>query len=654
MKKTCIRIFKSALSLMVAAGLIFSDGLIVNAATADGLPGKYDLRDDGLVTPVKFQNPWGTCWAFGAIAAIESSLLSYMGETSESYKAKSNGQDFDLSEKHLAWFAMQPVTEDVCESQVGEGMYPVNPTGDQSDYYAGGGEPILVGTLLASGIGPLFEETFPYRGKEGFTTKDYYIDHPEDMVKVYENSLGCTFEEYYKKLIEAGKLGKQIEVLKSDRMISDDVTEENFTESDLKEALLSDMLRRVREGNSYSEFDDWTIDEKNKNGTPNRNMNAGFVLSDGNLLPEFSVKDENGKWAGVNEEGMRAVKQELLEGRAIYVGFCADTSLPGQSDDATFLNEDTWAHYTFKDCEANHAVCIVGWDDDYSKDNFISGHRPPGDGAWIVKNSWGSETEYKVTDKGEKIGCRPWGVTDEKGRHTGYFYISYYDKSLVRPETINFSANIAANGESMYVLAYDYMPSAGLSATVQDDKIIRTANVFKNDSGEDLELVSFSTKTGGQNAQVVYDIYKLRDGAESPEDGEYLGRRRAFYPYAGFHREDMMKGKTIKDGETISIIATETVVNDDGNRVYEYVINNSYNEAGARAKEDNWYAVGIVNKGESYLFRDNKWIDWSDVMTDEVASELGDSAAGRLAIDNFSIKAYMVRSGSHVNKGGLQ
>jgi predicted outer membrane repeat protein len=50
----------------------------------------------------------------------------------------------------------------------------------------------------------------------------------------------------------------------------------------------------------------------------------------------------------------------------------------------------------------NHAVCIVGWNDTYSKYNFND--TPSGDGAWIVRNSWGPD----------------WG-------NEGYFYVSYYD-----------------------------------------------------------------------------------------------------------------------------------------------------------------------------------------------------------------------------------
>ena len=76
---------------------------------------------------------------------------------------------------------------------------------------------------------------------------------------------------------------------------------------------------------------------------------------------------------------------------------------------ATYYNETTAAYYygVSKGTNANHGVAIVGWDDNYSRSNFTAGRRPPGDGAFIVKNSWGTD----------------WGKD-------GYFYLSYYDKVL--------------------------------------------------------------------------------------------------------------------------------------------------------------------------------------------------------------------------------
>ena len=51
---------------------------------------------------------------------------------------------------------------------------------------------------------------------------------------------------------------------------------------------------------------------------------------------------------------------------------------------------------------SDHAITIVGWDDNFSKDNFKEDNKPVHDGAYIVLNSWG-----------EEFG------------DSGYFYISY-------------------------------------------------------------------------------------------------------------------------------------------------------------------------------------------------------------------------------------
>jgi C1A family cysteine protease len=42
---------------------------------ATSYPATFDLRTTGKVSPVKDQNPWGTCWAFATYASLESTLM---------------------------------------------------------------------------------------------------------------------------------------------------------------------------------------------------------------------------------------------------------------------------------------------------------------------------------------------------------------------------------------------------------------------------------------------------------------------------------------------------------------------------------------------------------------------------------------------------
>ena len=80
------------------------------------MPESFDLRNvdtdgDGngdrcFVTPVRLQNPFGTCWGFAAIAAAEISILgNNLKNDPDAWKT------LDLSEKQLAYFTNVPLND---------------------------------------------------------------------------------------------------------------------------------------------------------------------------------------------------------------------------------------------------------------------------------------------------------------------------------------------------------------------------------------------------------------------------------------------------------------------------------------------------------------------------------------------------------------
>ena len=501
------------------------------------MPAHYDLRDEGVVTPVKFQNPWGTCWGFAAVAASETSILSEMGLTYEE-------TGLDLSELQLAWFSQTALPEDGF-SQGGEGSYAV----DADDRLNTGGFPFTATSIFSSGVGPIFEKQAPYRNAEGLT-----VDMP-DGTPVY-----------------------------------------------------------------YSPEGDWSVDEDLR-------FAQVAELEESSMLPSPAYSDDVTAYQ-YNEDGTIAIKQELMAGRAVQVAFCADTSRPGQTDPEAYINTETWAHYTYDpNASANHAVTIVGWDDDYSADNFLEGHKPPANGAWIVKNSWGSDEvgfpNYSPSG---------WGVDGD-----GYFYLSYYDMSLCEAETVNFDVeSMQSEREHYYVDAYDYMPSNGVNATSSSDPV-SMANVFTAEDDQVLRTVSVETATPGTTA--TFDIYVLDDDASSPLDGRLAASAAETYEYGGYHQTDLEAPVSLERGDRYSVVVTLRTASG----AYQVLSESSLNEAGveyikdAYGMETNTYVKGIINEGESYIIDADGAADWKEA-TDSIKAASPEGAY--IDYDNFAIKAY--------------
>lgn len=77
---------------------------------------------------------------------------------------------------------------------------------------------------------------------------------------------------------------------------------------------------------------------------------------------------------------INSTKNAILQYGAVTSGYYEDIKY--QSDDQNSYYCPT------KSFNTNHAISIVGWDDNYSKDNFNANIRPSKNGAWLIKNSW--------------------------------------------------------------------------------------------------------------------------------------------------------------------------------------------------------------------------------------------------------------------------
>lgn len=579
------------------------DGDNVEVFPQAELPTAYDMRDYGLVTPVKLQNPWGSCWAFGGTAAAESSLLSAYGTT----YAESG---LDLSERHLVYFAQHPVSELEDPDQVGEGINLLIDS-ENAEFDSGGGVPVYITTLFAQGIGPMAEGDFPYVGATGRTTlDDLNEDEAGTVWEVFEQSFhGRTHEEI--------------------------MAVYGFTDETQFIAAMSPRVRALYTENlTYSKHDNWEIPATDEYGRSNRMKSGGFVLTNGNILPEYQRADST-----PNPDSMNAIKQEILNGHAVSISYHADQTETYSKEGKQYIQ----AGASQDDRKMNHAVCLVGWDDTYSKENFKivdkDGNEvrptPPGDGAWIMKNSWGSQTDRIEVAEGSYLQSGSAGVTNEDGKSTGYFYLSYYDASICQPETMEFSSNLNSDG-AFYTMQHDYAPARAGFATVTDSSVISAANVFSTE-GQAFELRSVSARTTETNMRVTFSIYEMNDGATEPTDGKLLRRFSRNFEYGGFHRADLEVPLTIGKDKKFSVVTTTSRIEPQGTQTFVAASTAGFDKDVAEALGANFYIKAIVNDGESYLYRHGVWQDWKTASPEFMT---GDHQG--MNADNFPIKAYGV------------
>ena len=179
-----------------------------------------------------------------------------------------------------------------------------------------------------------------------------------------------------------------------------------------------------------------------------------------------------------------------------------------------------YAQYENEDKDPNHSISIVGWDDNFSKENFDI--QPDKDGAWICKNSWSSE----------------WG-------DNGYFYLSYYDKSLSNIYSVE-----VIDAEK-YDKIYQYDGSKNKAVSALENMGITGANIFFADTRSSLEAVSFHTS----EADVPYTVSIYKNNYQgNPMSGECLYVQSGMVKYAGYHMIELSEKIELNKGDNFSVV----------------------------------------------------------------------------------------------------
>ncbi len=541
-----------------------------SASTESSLPSSYDLRDpngdgntkDSVVTPVKFQNPWGTCWGFATIAACETSVLSKAGTT----YAKSK---IDLSELQLVSSVYKrggAPAKYVGDAQGGEGYN--NDSADPNLGLNTGGILTFGSNIFASGIGPISEKAATYRNTGLYNNGKKHADNPLYLVLVTRKSdssegSGTTTT---KTTLEC-RSQSQIDALDKDKSVV------NYQKKC--------YAGNIQDADGNTLYTDWTIESQQKNYKDDSWWNSTiFNLENGNELPSTCNLDKNGNFESVNWDAVNIIKDEIYKdkndssdfSRAVSIGFCADNSMPGDSGNPTKYISTEWAHYTYKDAAANHAVTIVGWDDNYDASNFAKGfensaegaaaHTPEGNGAWLVKNSWGSESGDCFDSKNFPSS---WGIEDENGKHTGYFWISYYDKSIRMPESYDFDIESYNDNTAFVVDQYDYLVSDGAVVNGSQDSPIYAANIFEADA--DMDLRTMAVATYKTDTKVKFQVYLMDEKAKSPTDSKHstlVYEGNTTFKYGGYHSFHLKKSKWIamRKGQRYAVVTSQQDAND--------------------------------------------------------------------------------------------
>lgn len=286
----------------------------------------------------------------------------------------------------------------------------------------------------------------------------------------------------------------------------------------------------------------------------------------------------------LNNESKEIIKQSIMDNGGVVTGFGYSSSFWNGSS-SYYMPQSYDGGYV------GHMIEIVGWDDNYSKENFL--YEPENNGAWFVKNSWGSNSS--------SLDGFFWMSYENKFIFSDKYKPSYTINSFME---INDDVKLIQNEIYGATYEFDYIDQSEVTYLNRFD--------FDNDHPF-IDKVMFKTECKGAD----YTIYFVpeENGKPANDPSEWIELYSDKAEFSGYICADIDDFELNSEKGSIAIKIDSSGINKNATiGVGEWLVTSG---------TSNYRFINETEHGQSYIYKDGSYQDILEWYKENEDDDLG-------------------------------